>query len=270
MVLRLHVEADPPSQKPVLLLVHGLLSSRNHWLPNLAALRQVFRTIRVDLPGHGLSPALAGSDLLTPDALVRALDDMRQRLGLAAWAICGQSFGAGLTLRYALQFPDHVPFHIFTNATVAVSQMTPAEVLASWTTRLHRLKTGGDAALLQEPVHPRNARRWPEALRAVLSADAVGIKPQAYTALIEQALAHSPLGHDLPRIRPPGLLVNGLFERRFQPLRAILPAVMPGLRIVDLPGGHSVNIDNPAGFDAAVLDYAREQLDERRSGIPSR
>lgn len=257
---QLHFDADPPSRKPALLLVHGLLSSRNHWLPNLPALRRVFRTVRVDLPGHGLSPARASPDQLHPDHLVQALDSIRQRLGLTNWALCGQSFGAGLTLRYALQWPERVPFHIFTNATVAVSDMTPAQVLSRWTTRLPRLKSGQPDALLQEPVHPSHARYWPAELRDRLAQDAADMDPLAYAALIEHGLAHLPLGRTLAHLRPPGLLVNGQHERRFQPLRAALPAMMPRLHIVDLPGGHSINIDNAAGFDAAVLKFASEHL----------
>lgn len=253
----LHYDADAPSGKPALLLVHGLLSSRNHWHPNLDRLRQVFRTIRVDLPGHGLSPALAD---LHPDRLVQALDELRQQLGLPNWSICGQSFGAGLTLRYALTRPDRVLLHIFTNATVAVSDWPPEVVLAPWTERLRRLHCGGSDALLGEPVHPTHARRYPAAIRHQLIADARDMDPLFYARLIEDSLAHLPLGPLLTRIRVPGLLVNGLFERRFQPMRAALQARLPKLHIVDLPGGHSINIENPEGFDRAVLGFAAAHL----------
>lgn len=265
--MQLHAEADPPSGRPALLLVHGLLSSRNHWLPNLARLRQAFRLVRVDLPGHGLSPAPEGPAALHPDRLVLALEDLRRRCGLQDWALCGQSFGAGLTLRYALHLPERVLLHVFTNATVAVSDWPPDTVLAGWEARLQRLRSGAPGALLQERIHPLHARRYPDALRRQLAADAATMKPQDYLRLIEQGLAHLALGSDLPRIRAPGLLVNGLHEKRFQPLRAALPAAWPALRIVDLPGGHSINIENPEGFDQAVLDFAALHLGFPRAGF---
>lgn len=258
--MHLHFDADPPSGKPALLLVHGLLSSRNHWLPNLARLRQAFRTVRVDLPGHGHSPAPPETAPLHPERLVLALDDIRQRLGLQNWAICGQSFGAGLTLRYALNMPAHVLLHVFTNATVAVSDWSADEVLAGWSDRLLRLKTNAPQALLQERVHPIHARRYPDGLRRQLAEDADAMDALAYARLIEQGLAHLALGQDLTRIDAPGLLVNGLHEKRFQPLRQNLHDRLPDLRIVDLPGGHSINIENPEGFDRAVLDFAAMHL----------
>lgn len=46
------------SDLPPLLLVQGLLSSRNHWLPNTDALRSRFRLVIAELPGHGRSSAL--------------------------------------------------------------------------------------------------------------------------------------------------------------------------------------------------------------------
>jgi pimeloyl-ACP methyl ester carboxylesterase len=259
MGLHLYFEADPPSAKPTLLLVHGLLSSRNHWLPNLESLRRVFRTVSIDLPAHGRSVAPLASEPLAPDSLVQALDDVRNRLGLTDWALCGQSFGAGLTLRYALALPYRVRFHIFTNASVAVSDMTPAQVLSRWAPRLPALRAGKHDALAQEPLHPSRAHRWPAELRDCLSRDAAGMDPKAYAALIEGTLAHLPLGPHLAMVRPPCLLVNGRNERRFQPYRAGLTEMMPQLKIIDLPGGHSINIDNPEGFNTAVLAFAAEQ-----------
>ena len=59
--------------------------------------------------------------------------------------------------------------------------------------------------------------------------------------------------HDLA---VPTLLVNGRFEKVFQPDRDFAAATIPGIEIVDLDAGHSVNIEAAAGFDRAVTDFA--------------
>ncbi len=59
--MKLHIEADPDQGPPPLLLVHGILSKRNHWLPN-RSLSERFRVIRVDLPAHGPFLSAKGRD----------------------------------------------------------------------------------------------------------------------------------------------------------------------------------------------------------------
>lgn len=107
-------EAAPDTGLPPLLMVHGLLVGRDIWQPNLA-LSRWFRLIRVDLPGHGDSPAPQSRDQARPDSIIRALDQLRESLGIARWHLCGQSFGAGIVLGYVLTFPEAWRAEIISN-----------------------------------------------------------------------------------------------------------------------------------------------------------
>ncbi len=51
------------------------------------------------------------------------------------------------------------------------------------------------------------------------------------------------------------MLINGVKERKFQPTRDWLAQTHPAIRIVDLEGGHSVNVESPDGFNAAVRAF---------------
>ena len=53
----------------------------------------------------------------------------------------------------------------------------------------------------------------------------------------------------------PALLVNGIWEKKFQPMRDEAVRLLAGLKIVDLDGGHSVNMEAAEGFNAAVRDF---------------
>jgi len=82
-----------------LLLVHGMLASRALWAPNLARLGAAHNLVLVDLPAHGATAAAgwgrgAGPETWHPDGMVARLDAIRAELGIARWAVCGQSFGA--------------------------------------------------------------------------------------------------------------------------------------------------------------------------------
>ena len=61
------------------------------------------------------------------------------------------------------------------------------------------------------------------------------------------------------RLAVPTLLVNGRFEKVFQPDRDYAETAIPGIEIVDLDAGHSVNIEAAPGFDAALIDFARRR-----------
>ena len=53
----------------------------------------------------------------------------------------------------------------------------------------------------------------------------------------------------------PTLLVNGRREQRFQPLRDAAVRTLPGLEVVDLEGGHPVNLDCASGLNDAVGSF---------------
>lgn len=73
--------ADPP-RKPALSLVHGFLSSRHHWLLNLSDLRQHYRIILAELPGHGDTSGCTDPCAWHPEAMVEALDAGRKALDI--------------------------------------------------------------------------------------------------------------------------------------------------------------------------------------------
>ncbi|MGA0542137.1 alpha/beta fold hydrolase [Neotabrizicola sp. VNH66] len=243
-------------ERPWLLLVHGMLTNARHWQPNLAALAPRFNLVRIDLPGHGTSPPPADPGALTLAALLDGIEALRAHLEIPRWFVCGQSFGAGLTLHYARRHPDRVIAQAFTNARVILRAADNPEEAAARARRLDLLARDGVEALRREVFHPRHARRFPPGLRAALSEDADRIDLATYFRLIAHVGPEISLRH-LPDSAPavPTLLINGRHERAFQPDRAALAALWPNLVVADLDGGHSVNIENPDRFSAALTGF---------------
>lgn len=254
--LTLAYEAAPDTGLPPLLMVHGLLVSRDIWQPNLALSRQ-FRLIRVDLPGHGHSPGPQGPGQAHPDSIIRALDQIRTSLGIARWHLCGQSFGAGLVLGYGLTFPEACTGLVFTNANAALRGIEVGDQLDARRRLVTSLRERGKDALRQLPYHPAHARRFPPALRQQLSDGADQVAPEALALLMQEALPRLSVRGRLGDLPVPTLLVNGQYERKFQPLRTWLEERHPGVAITDLPGGHSVNVECPEAFNATVGDFLR-------------
>lgn len=251
-MIELYAEADQPGLPPLLLL-HGFLSSRNHWRPN--ALSGHFRCIRVELPGHGFSPAPASPREYTPDALEQAVDAVRLRLGIERWFICGQSFGAGITLRHALARPEAVIAQAFTNSNGALRAEWTGELLAAHEARIEDVYRHGKDALRRFAFHPAHARRFPADIRDILAADADACDVGAILNLMREATTRLSVSGRLDELRVPTLLINGTRERGFQAARDRLAARFSGIDIVDLDGGHSINIEQPEAFDAALIRF---------------
>ena len=254
-IIEFAFQASENVEAPPLLLVHGALSSRNHWLANWDGLVRHFRLIAVDLPGHGDTSVPPERDSLHPDNLAAALEALRERLGIERWAICGQSFGAGITLRYALAHPERTVAQVFTNANAALKRPYGPPEYERLASRLARIRSEGAAAIAAEPFHPRHAKRFAAEHRDVLAQDAAAIDPEVFADLLETALPHLGLRSVLDQTRVPTLLVNGRWESAFQPLRDWIAGAVPGIEVVDLEGGHSINIEQPEAFNAAVIDF---------------
>ena len=118
---------DHGGSGPALLLVHGMLSSTAQWIYNIDPLKKVFRPVTVDLLGHGRSPAPANATCYQPDWYLDQFEAIRESVGVKDWFVCGQSFGATLTLRYALEMPHRVRGQIFTNSASALARGEDAQ-----------------------------------------------------------------------------------------------------------------------------------------------
>jgi pimeloyl-ACP methyl ester carboxylesterase len=248
-----HVEFHA-GRGPFLLLVHGFLSSRAQWRLNLDALAAACRPVVLELYGHGRSPAPTDSAAYAVASYIAAFEAIRARAGSERWFVCGQSFGGGLAIRYALAHPARVQGLIVTNSVSALSRLDPVEMER----RACLIEQGGREGLESMRIHPRHARRLPAEVKAELVADAALIAPEAIARSIRLTRTDLYAGDELHRLAMPVLLVNGQREAAFQPLRDRAAAAIPNCRVADLDGGHSVNIDAAGDFNQAVIAFLSE------------
>lgn len=92
----------------------------------------------------------------------------------------------------------------------------------------------------------------------MLVAEADRIDIGCYIQLLDQvipALSLWPLLENQPKV--PTLLINGRHERLFQDYRVRVAQAWPELEVVDIDGGHSVNVENPSEFAAALIEFCK-------------
>jgi len=249
----LNYEFHQGAAGPVLLLVHGFLSSGAQWAANIEGMKAFCSPVTVDLWGHGRSPSPDDPALYTPTGYFRQFERIREALGQDRWALCGASFGAGLTLQYALAHSDRVTRQVFTNSMSDLA-WTPNQDEGR-EARAAAIEAGGKAGLVNMPFHPRFAKRLAPAVVEGLMADAERLDPRG----IANAMRYT--GHLLSaasrfgETSVPTLLINGLWERAFQKVRTDATKTLPGLEVVDLEGGHSINAEAPEAFNTALRTF---------------
>lgn len=89
---------------PVVLLVHGITGSSQHWAPVVDLLASDFTVIAPDLLGHGESAKPRGDYSL--GAYASGLRDLLALLGHEKATVVGHSLGGGVAMQFAYQFPE--------------------------------------------------------------------------------------------------------------------------------------------------------------------
>jgi len=256
----LHVDLHGPAEGPAdaappLLLIHGFMASRAQWHGNVARLSRRRRVAVVELLGHGRSEAPEDPGAYEIDRYVEALEALRARLGGGRWHVCGQSLGAGVSVAYVLARPEAAIAHAFTNSGAVMTHPADGAKVAERRATAAQIRAGGKAKLPEARVHPAKATRYPPETKARLMADADLLDPEAMARAMEITVPGTAAMHRLEELRLPTLLINGRWEKRFQAHLPALRAGIPQLEVVDLEGGHSINAEQPEGFDRALLDF---------------
>jgi pimeloyl-ACP methyl ester carboxylesterase len=252
-VLYFEVHGD---KGPYLLLVHGFLSSRAHWLLNLDALCAFSRPVVVELLGHARSPTPDDPAAYSPKSYVAHFEAIRESLGAERWLICGQSLGAALSLRYSLDHPERVIAQVFTNSNSALAGHGWAtRVMPVMEAQAQQLERDGRAALDSHPFRPTRSRRLPPPAKEALIADYELHNPLGIAATARYTIPYSSVRDRIPETQVPTLLVAGDREEGFRDQREFAKQTIPGISVAHLNTGHAVNIEDAHGFNAALSEF---------------
>lgn len=122
-------EAEPagPTDRLPVLLLHGLPSQSYSWRAVLPALaEQGFRAIAPDWIGFGFSDRPDRRDFAyTPDAFIKALQDLTQALQLERFSLVAQGFLGSVGLQYALRHPEQIERLAILNAPITTGARLP-------------------------------------------------------------------------------------------------------------------------------------------------
>jgi pimeloyl-ACP methyl ester carboxylesterase len=89
---------------PVLVLLHGIAGSSSTWVPVMRLMHHEYTVLAPDFLGHGESAKPTGDYSLGNHA--SAVRDFLELLDIERATVVGQSFGGGVAMQFAYQFPE--------------------------------------------------------------------------------------------------------------------------------------------------------------------
>jgi 3-oxoadipate enol-lactonase len=249
----LHYVIDGPPGAPPLVMVGSLGTTLDMWRPQLGALSERFRVIRVDHRGHGGSPVSPGPYRI--DDLGADVVALLDRLGAERVRYCGLSLGGMVGMWLAA----HVPERIQTMVLLCTSAHLPA---ASWLDRAARVRTAGTAGIAVEVVSrwftdeyrsadPARLLAWQDML--------AGIPDEGYAGCCE-AIAAMDLRPVLPKITAATLVIAGADDPAIPPRHGaeIARGIADSRLRVVARAAHLASVEQAGEINSLIL----EQLDE--------
>jgi pimeloyl-ACP methyl ester carboxylesterase len=241
--------------KPPVLMLHGLAVFAHAWDHNAAALGDALDIVALDQRGHGESEhgPCEGYRTETFASDIRGVADA---LGWSRFSLVGQSMGGHNGMYLAATHPERIE-------RLVISDMEPVmrlELIAS-TRNADRLPEYADLDEVIASARARNPRPDPrfDRQRAEHSVRRLpnGRLTPMYDLLAPKCWEALDLWSYLPRITCPTLLVRGAESPVLQPdVARRMVAAIPHCEFVEIPGAaHSVGLDNPAAFDAAIRAF---------------
>lgn len=253
------------------LLVHGFGHEAHVWDELIPAIAPYYRTLALDLRGHGESEA-DPKQRYTYDAQVEDLEAVTRELRLERLVLMGHSLGGRIAALFAAHHPERMA------GLILVDSGPEHDPRGSLRIRLDLRRSDDEAFDSVEAYRGALARAYPVARPATLARMARhGLRRREDGRLVpkldpqlrrvaaaqgrsderEQSLATNRLWEALERISCPTLVVRGAASDVLSAdVADRMQEVLAHGRLVTVPhAGHSVMIDNPDGLRAVVSDF---------------
>lgn len=236
---------------PVVFL-HGLGSSADDWALQIPAFAERHRVITVDLRGHGQS-RFGGS--LTVEQMAADVAALLEHLGATPAHVVGLSLGGCVALALGIHQPAQVRSLTLVNT---FARYQPAGMGGLWrgARRLWLLQFRPIREMAEFVAAGLFPKPEQGALREAATASLSRNSRQTYWAAL-RAIRRFDVRAQLGAIRCPTLVVMGDRDRTVpRAAGELLARAIPGAhKRVLADSGHASPMDQPAAFNAAVLEF---------------
>jgi pimeloyl-ACP methyl ester carboxylesterase len=242
-----------PVDAPAIVFIHGTRLTRAAWSPQMADLAGEFRTIALDLPGHGACADEAFTLEGATDAVVRVIDDAAGGRAI----VVGLSLGGYVAMEVAARSPERVRALVLAGASMEPTGFRRVACLG-----LAAALTSVDRSILDRLNRWFFRRRFAPAIADPILAGGFW---SAGGAAALRTIAGQSFAPRLAAYPGPTLLLNGEYDLPFRLWgRPFVRAAKHPTRVRLTGASHLSNLDRPAAFDAAIRRFAATLDDDVR------
>jgi 3-oxoadipate enol-lactonase len=255
--IRLYYELHGSADAEVLVLSNGVLMSTASWAYQTPVLSQHYRLLLYDCRGMWQSEHPPG-----PYSMELHADDLAALLaglGISRAHIGGISYGAEISMVFALKYPEKTRSLVLSSAVSQVDRVLRA-VMESWIAAVE----AKDPEMFFRVTYPTNfSEGWIAANQQALDMARERYETLDYDAFLELLLSFSRLDvtADLHNIEAPTLVIVGeedtLKPRRYS---EIIAREIPQAEFAIVPhAGHAVLWEQAGVFNSLILGFLAKQ-----------
>jgi pimeloyl-ACP methyl ester carboxylesterase len=251
--IELYYELSGPQDAPVLVLSNGVMMSTASWAFQKAALEKHLRVLLYDCRGMWKSdhPEAPYSMAQHADDLAGLLD----ALGIEKAHIAGISYGAEVSMAFAIQYPAKTQSLIVIDGVSEIHPLLRAQTMP-W---LMAAEKHDAEWLLKTSYHMNFAEDWIRANQAFIDASVDRYAEMDLDALarLMKAFYDLDLTSQLSAIQAPTLVIAGEKDLiKGREYAEIIAAQIQGSEFVMVPGsGHALCLEKPAVLNTLLLGF---------------
>jgi 3-oxoadipate enol-lactonase len=249
---------DRQPELPAIVFLHGIGGAGRVWASQVASFRLAgFLPLALDLPGYGARVPVAAMAFEDMAADVEAAIAQR---GLSRPILVGHSMGGMLAQTLLRRRPDGYAAAVLACTSPAFGNPSGDFQKQFVADRLAPLDAGKSMADLAPRMIDAIMAPHPDPAARALAIETMSAVPaDTYRAAV-RCLVGFDERTNLAGLRLPVLCLAGEKDPNAPPqVMERMAAKIPGARYVCLPGvGHLPNLEAPAAFDAAILEFLRE------------
>ncbi|HEX4433136.1 MAG TPA: alpha/beta hydrolase [Frankiaceae bacterium] len=257
-----------PSAAPVVVLLHGQPGTAGDWYRVVPLLSTDHRVIAVDRPGYSGDPRLARDWAGNADSLLAMLDE----LGIDKCALVAASWAGGIAIDLAVRVPERLHGIVFAASVGGGGAITLFDRLAAMRPLLAigaRVAQHAAVSLAGPLSRAAGSRLDEEATREARLAIAVWRERRVWTAaaLEQRYLVRDDelLRATVPYADVPAVVVQGTRDITLPPRAGVeLAAALPRARLVEVPAGHMLSLEEPVTLAAAVRSLTAAASEQPR------
>jgi 2-succinyl-6-hydroxy-2,4-cyclohexadiene-1-carboxylate synthase len=263
--IELSVEINGEEHLPTIVFLHGFTGSTSSWREVTGYLRGNYRTIAVDLTGHGKSSIPEDVGRYSMNQQVQDLEQLFTALSLERFILVGYSMGGRVALAYTVRHSMRVSSLILESSSPGLKTKDERANRKAADNRLaERILTDGLAAFIDF---------W-ETIPLFASQTTLSDKKQLAVRnerlnQSETGLANSLRGigtgsqpsywESLGAINLPVLLITGELDTKFVNISREMESNFPNVRHETIEhAGHAIHVEKPATFATMIEEHISE------------